>query len=121
MSAASGAEHSDGGGRMIRQFTATDGVRHTLDLDEALVDGANCSDSGSDWKQEVRFETAQGMITCELEAFWHEIAGPVLSAREAALLLAECLARQILLQHQAVTLHELTRLLSQVGSTAPSS
>jgi len=103
---------------MIHSFTAVDGTRHTLDLDVAPVDGMDCTDIRSDGNREVSFETAQGTVACDLESFWHEIAGPTLSAREAALLLAECLARQITLARQEATLREITRLLSQVREAA---
>jgi hypothetical protein len=106
---------------MIRAFTATDGVRHTLELDVCLVDGLECIEINADGNNTLRFETVQGTITCALESFWHEIAGPALTAGEAALLLAECLARQIVLTRQETTLRDLTRLLAQGHEvTAPS-
>jgi hypothetical protein len=103
---------------MIRTFVDWENRSHTLDLDAVLVDNLPCISVLSD-EHYVMFETAQGAVTCTLEHFWQQIAGPELTAREAGILLVECLARQILLQRQASTLRELTSLLSQAGSLEP--
>lgn len=105
---------------MIRTFSDRQQTPHTLDLDAALIDGVSCLDIQAD-EHSVLFETAQGTIACELAQFWQQIAGHDLSAREATLLLAECLARQIILQRQNATLEELRRVLSQRGEATTSS
>ena len=53
------------------------------------------------------------MVTCELAQFWREVAGPDLDVREAGLLLAECLARQVVLLHMSAGLHEVMCLLTR--------
>ncbi len=98
---------------MIRTFFDHLKQSHTLDLDAVLVDGAQCI-SVQATEQYVQFELEnQGVITCELAQFWHEMAGPDLSAQEAGLLLAECLLRQVVLQRMSAGLHEVMCLLTR--------
>lgn len=97
---------------MIRTITDHLKQSHTLDLDAVLIDGQHCL-SVQATEQYVQFETVQGAITCELAQFWHEVAGPDLTPQEAGLLLAECLVRQVVLQHTSSALHEVMCLLTR--------
>lgn len=105
---------------MKRTFVDHRNHPHTLDLDTVQVDGLALRAILAEGKY-VMFSTPVGTVTCVLERLWQDIAGAPLTACEAGALLMECLARQILLDHQRVLLDALTEILSQRDCSEASS
>ncbi|HEX7737216.1 MAG TPA: hypothetical protein VF458_20390, partial [Ktedonobacteraceae bacterium] len=98
---------------MIRTFTDQMKQPHTLDLDAVQVDSVRCIGAQAT-EQSIQFELQTGeAVTCELAPFWHDIAGPELSAQEAGLLLAECLMRQVIIQRMGAGLRDVLAVLTR--------
>lgn len=98
---------------MTRTFSDHKKQAHTLELDAVQVDGVRCLAIQAT-EQDIEFELQNGeAVTCELAQFWRDIAGSDLDAREAGLLLADCLVRQLVLQRASFMLREAMSLLTR--------